>query len=185
MRVVGDSWESWAVSPHVVIAGPMGVGKSTTARGLGAWLDYPVRDSDQDIEALFGATGAEIAADRGVDALHAIEAAVLLGALAGPDPTVICAAGSTIEDESCRRALRRRSFVVVLRADTGELIRRSGQGLHRRSMDTAEMTAVAARRDPLYATVTQLTLDSRVPTTELVRAIVDALADPAITSDRR
>ena len=76
----------------------MGVGKSTTADALGTRLDMPVRDSDRDLERLFGATGAEIAAEHGIDRLHELESAVLIGTLGDTRPTIVAAAGWVVED---------------------------------------------------------------------------------------
>lgn len=158
--------------PHVVITGPMGVGKSTTAEAVGARLQRPVHDSDRDIERLLGMTGAQVVAELGVDELHRLEEAVLLGALARDEPAVICAAGWVVEDELCRRALRARATVVVLRAPVDELIRRAATEDHRRPLAAAEVEALAARRAPLYEAVADLHLDAMEPTERLADAIL-------------
>ena len=74
---------------HVAIVGAMGVGKSTLGEELAVALGRPHRDSDRDIESLLGRSGGEIAAEFSVERLHELERAVLLGALAGTEPTVI------------------------------------------------------------------------------------------------
>lgn len=166
---------------HLVVMGAMGVGKTTLARGLAAALGRPLRDSDLDIQALFGRTGREIAASAGVDELHDLEAAVLLGALAAPTPTVIAAAGWIVEVPWCREALGRRSIVVVLDLPVDDLVDRMDEGEHRRAMGRTEVIALAERRRPLFDEVADLRLDARRTPAELVDEVVAAIGrhDPA------
>lgn len=151
----------------------MGVGKSTTAHLLAERLGWPMRDSDVDIERLFGVTGAAIATEHDVDELHRIEAAVLLGALASETPTVITAASSVIEDPRCREAMGRRSRVVVLDASDELLEQRRAAGDHRRGVDADAFRALVARRRPLYADAADLCLDASRSPSVLVDTILD------------
>lgn len=158
--------------PHVVVTGPMGVGKSTTAGALADSLGWPWSDSDADIEALLGVSGGEIAAERGVPELHRLEAAVLLGALAADGPSVIAAAASVVGDRVCRDALARRALVVVLEATVDELVTRIATGDHRRAMARDEVAALVARRAARLGEVADVTLDASSPTSELVASIL-------------
>ncbi|MEM9565426.1 MAG: shikimate kinase [Actinomycetota bacterium] len=160
--------------PHLVIMGPMGVGKSTLAHLVGDALGRPVRDSDRDIERLFGRTGGDIAAADGVDALHDLEAAVLLGALADSAPMVIGAAGWVVEDRRCREALGRRATVVVLDLATDALVERlrAADENHRRTIDRDEVEALAVRRRPAYQEVADLWLDAGCPAEDLATEVV-------------
>lgn len=161
--------------PHIVVVGLMGVGKSTTASALAIELGRRFVDSDVDIARLTGTSGAEFAAQFGVPALHRLEAAVLLGALAREAPSVIAAAASTIEDPLIRHVLPERAFVVNLTLPLDDAIRRQATGAHRRPMSLAELEAVAAKRDPMFATIEDLRLDASRPTDELVAAVLVAL----------
>jgi len=149
----------------------MGVGKSTLAAALARDRGWVMSDSDTDIEALFGQSGAAIAAAGGVDVLHRLEAAVLLGALAGDEPRVIAAAASIVEDEWCVRALRRRAFVVVLSAELDVVLARMETGRHRRDMSASELTELAARRARSFEQVADLTLDATSPPATLVAEV--------------
>lgn len=153
----------------------MGVGKTTVADRLGRRLGLAVRDSDRDIVTLTGRSGRDIAAAEGVDDLHRLEAAVLLGALAGPDPTVVAAAGWVIEDPWCREALARRARVVVLELPLDELAARAAAGDHRRPIDPEEMAAIGRRRRPLYDSVAELWLPAAEDPDGLVAEVVTRL----------
>ena len=161
--------------PHLVVTGAMGVGKTTTARALATRLGYRRRDSDADIETLFGATAADLAGRAGVDELHRVESAVLLGALADDRPSVIAAAAWVVEDPRCREALARRATVIVLDAPTETVIARARTGGHRRPIDRSELEALLSRRAPLFDHVADLRFDATSGPADLVDAIVDRL----------
>jgi shikimate kinase len=161
-----------ADGPHVAIIGLMGVGKSTTAERLATRLGWPYRDSDRDIEARTGRTGGEIAAADGIPALHRLEESVLLDALARDEPTVITAAGSTIESAACRLALGERAMVVWLTLDADSLADRIATGSHRRTMTRSELDALIVRRSTLFAATASHTLDASAPVDSIVNSIV-------------
>ena len=149
---------------HVVVVGPMAVGKSTVGRALAARLGRPFRDSDDDLAATRGLTGRALAEREGVDALHRWEAGHLLNALAGTQPVVVAAAASVVDDPAGLAALRE-PFVVWLRAPADVLARRmvrsAGADDHRRPLGDA--TAVAeldAQRADRFRSVADLTIDT-------------------------
>ena len=162
---------------HVVVTGPMGVGKSSTADAVSVALGREMRDSDRDIEAAFGRTGAELAAAHGVDELHRVEAAMLLGALASSTPLVVAAAGWVIEDPRCREALGRRAVTVVLAAPSVELVRRSSTGAHRRPVSAQEFDAQIERRRRWYEELAAVTVDATAPPDVVVADVLSALVD--------
>jgi len=161
--------------PHIVVTGLMGVGKSTTARALAESLELPHRDSDDDLQQLFAASGAELARRHGVDELHRLEAAVLLGALAATNPAVISAAAWVVEDPRCRDALARRATVIVLEAPLDVVAARIATGHHRRPMDRAELERLATQRAPLFETVADLSVDATDDPQVVVSKIVEKL----------
>ena len=99
----------------------MGTGKSTVGARLARRLDREFLDNDARLEALTGATAANLRRDRGEAELHRLEAEVLLECLAHPQPAVIAAAASTVLRDDVRDTLRRMSYVIWLRADIAEL----------------------------------------------------------------
>lgn len=160
---------------HLVIIGPMGVGKTTTATGVASELALPLRDSDADIEARTGRTGREIAETDGVPALHELEAAVLLESLASTTPAVIAAAASVVDRGDCRMALDT-AFVTTLDLPPEPLLDRIRSGDHRRTVTVDEITALIDRREPALAALADLRLDAQLATADLVRSIVDAVS---------
>ena len=100
---------------HLVVVGPMAVGKTTLGEALAGWSGRPVRDSDADLVAARGMTGRELAETEGVEALHLWEADHLRLSLADPTPSVIDAAASVVDTAACRAALAE-PFVVSLTA---------------------------------------------------------------------
>jgi shikimate kinase len=158
---------------HLVVVGMMGVGKTTTAELVAERLGRPVRDSDRDVERLTGLTGAELDAAGRVDDLHRLEEAVLLGALAVDEPTVIAAAGWVVESALCREVLARRARVVSLRLPVGRLEGRIAAGEHRRTISPDDLRAIDARRRTWFDAVADLTVDATRPPD----AIADLIAD--------
>jgi shikimate kinase len=132
----------------------MATGKTTLGRAIAEGLGRPFVDSDEQLEHDTGLTAAQIAERDGRDALHAREADLLLAALADPQPSVIAAAASTIEDERCRRALAD-AFLIWLRVDPDVLARRVREKGHRPLAGdvAAQLREQAARRDPLFVEV--------------------------------
>ncbi len=163
--------------PHIVVLGLMGAGKSTVASALSARLHQPWRDSDADIETLMGRTGREIAADPnlGVERLHDLEEAVLLGSLARDEPSVISAAGSVVESSVCLLALHRRATVMWLNAAADVLRDRMAAGHHRRSYGPGELEALIKRRTPMFQSVATIVLDASLPAAALIEQATTAV----------
>jgi shikimate kinase len=120
---------------HVVLVGLMGAGKSTVGEGLARDLGVTFVDGDVGLTALTGRDAATIAAEDGVPTLVALEARVLLDALAASGPSVVAAAASVVDDPGCRRALRAPGIAVVrLRARPHTLAARHATAAHRRPL---------------------------------------------------
>jgi shikimate kinase len=146
---------------HIVLLGMIGVGKTTIGAGLAAHLDLPFIDSDDVLRPSTGRNAAEIAADDGVDALHAIEGETLLSCLGRHGSSVIAAAASVIESPRCRAALADHTC-LWFDADAATLAARQKRAEHRRELDDteAELAALKRRRDPLYASLALVRVDT-------------------------
>lgn len=172
---------------HLVLVGPMGVGKTTVGRIVASRLGRRFRDSDLDLE-VSGRNGRDLAREQGVPALHTWEAEHLLEALADPEPAVIAAAASVVEDERAVEALRDGPFVVWLWAPPETLIERMARGDHRRDLGAdpeLALAALASRRDPLYRQLADLTIDiDGLTPDQAAEAIVSRLPAEPTVGDR-
>jgi shikimate kinase len=148
---------------HVVLVGLMGAGKTTVGRRLAAGLGWPLHDSDADIEAATGLTVRELRDRDGVDAMHDLEAAQLLHALAEPGQSVISAAASVVDAEPCRVALMDPGVAVVwLRGSPAVLAARFASGVHRPAYGTspeAFLAQQAERREPAIRALDPIVVD--------------------------
>lgn len=159
---------------HIVIVGAMGSGKTTLARGVAAALGSQFFDSDQSITARTGRKGREIALAEGVAALHRLEREVLFEALATPEPSVVAAAASVIEDPEVRQALEA-MFCVWVTASPEILARRSAGGSHRRPISSDETERIE-RRIPLFEQSADLVIDTgQVSEQDAVAQVVAAI----------
>ncbi|HKX71948.1 MAG TPA: shikimate kinase [Acidimicrobiales bacterium] len=165
-------------SSHVVLVGGMAVGKTTVGRRVAVRLGRPLRDSDIDLEVGRGTSGRELAERDGTAALHRWESDHLLGALASPEPVVVAAAASVVDDDRCLRALAA-PFVAWLRAPPRTVVARLSGDEQRRRLGADPAAAVgglAARRAPRYALVANVTIDVAQLSPEAAAGIiVDAL----------
>ena len=166
---------------HIVVVGLMGAGKTEVGRRLATRLGRPWRDSDRDIEAKTGLTVRQLRERDGVDAMHDLESEHLRDALAGPEPSVISAAASTVDVPQCRAALEAPDVAVVwLRASPEVLARRfASSDKHRPVFGDSPLqflTEQAARRNPLFASLDPLVVDvDAIRPRHAVERVVEAL----------
>ena len=175
---------------HVAVVGLMGSGKTTIGARLAQHLGLPLHDSDAEIEARHGRTVRELRDELGVDAMHELEAQHLLDALAGPIPSVICAAASTADVTACLEAIDELSVaVVLLTVEPEEAAARFLREGHRPwyGDDPADFLARQARsRNPRYRALRpiEVATDGRSPD-EILAFVIDALAARGVPGHER
>lgn len=148
---------------HVVLVGPMGVGKTTVGRRLARDLQRPFADADEQVELRAGRTIPVIFRDDGEQAFRRLESEVLADLLGRPDPLVVAAGGGVVIHPENRALLGRRGFVVWLRASPGFLAARADPA-HRPLLagepePAATLERLVAARGPLYAEVADAAVD--------------------------
>ena len=148
---------------RVVLIGMMGSGKSTVGRKLAERTGWRYVDNDDLTRRFHGSTARQLLADRGEAVMRAAESDALVRALEEEAPVIVGAAAGTILDAASREGLRDGGIVVYLRADPGALERRAPRAEHRPWVDTGGASWIrrtAEERDPLYASVADLTVDT-------------------------
>jgi shikimate kinase len=164
----------------VVLVGLMGAGKTAVGRRLATRLEWPWHDSDAEIEAATGLTVRQLRDRDGVEAMHDLEAAQLLHALADPGPSVISAAASVIDAKGCRSALAARDLAVIwLRASPTVLAARFPAEDHRPAFGAsprAFLEEQAARREPLLRALDPIVIDvDRIDPDEAAARAIEGL----------
>jgi shikimate kinase len=131
---------------HVVMVGLMATGKTIVAEGLAGRLGVAFSDNDRMVGAVTGLTAREIREQRGVAALHDLEARHLLDALRAHSPSVISSAASIVDDERCRAALGGPGVLPIwLRASAATLAARFHNEVHR-PIFAADLEALFAKQ---------------------------------------
>ena len=148
---------------NLVLVGPMGAGKSVVGRRLAGRLGLAFVDLDAAIEQSTDASIAELFAREGEVAFREHERR-LLAALLAHDGQLIATGGGAVLDAGNRELLRSRGFVAWLRIGIDRQLRRladcDARPLLQGSDREGRLRALAAVRDPLYAEIADLTLDT-------------------------
>lgn len=141
----------------------MGAGKSSIGRRVAQRLGRELVDGDEELQRRTGGrTAADIVETDGLDALHRMEAEVLLDALRAPRPAVIAPAASTVEDDRCRAGLADVTL-VWLTASAAHLAVDVADKAHRPLVGGGDAEPVLARqiavREPLIRPIADLVVD--------------------------
>jgi shikimate kinase len=165
------------VSPKAVLVGLPGTGKTSTGRRLAKILAVPFADSDELVEAAVGRTVAEVFEADGEAAFRAAERAAVVEALAAFDGVLALGGGAVGTAEIRAALLASGAPVVLLRGTTATLLARIGDGATRPLLaadPAGRLAALAAEREPLYAEVATLAVDTDERTPGQVAATVAA-----------
>jgi shikimate kinase len=147
---------------RLILIGMMGTGKTSVGRLLAKRTRWPYADNDELLAQLVGKTPKQLLAEDGEAALRESESSALRLGLAAAEPSIISAAGGTILDPANRRDLQAAGFVVWLKAGPPAIHRRATGAPHRAWLDTGGLEWIrdaVAERDPLYASVADITIE--------------------------
>lgn len=152
-------------SPHIVLIGLMGTGKTTIGRRLARRLGRGFIDTDTEVESRTSRTVRDIFEQDGEPVFRDIEARVVSDAVNSPVPSVIAAAGGAVLRESSRTLIRGCETVIWLDAPTELLVQRTaaraGAG-HRPLIDgdpAVRLAALKADRELVYDDASSVRLD--------------------------
>lgn len=179
-----------AQSPTVVLVGPPGSGKSTTARLLAGLLGVALRDTDTDIEASSGKAIADIFVDDGEPHFRALEREAVTTALAVHDG-VLALGGGAVLDPLSEAALtayaQAGGAVVFLDVSLTHVAPRVGFNQARPLLlgnPRAKWASLMEARRPVYERVATHRVDTDAKTAaQVAREIHEALARPTPPED--
>lgn len=163
----------------IFLVGLPGSGKSTVGRQLGRRLRIPFVDSDQAIEMRLGCTIRTFFEREGEAAFREVEAQVIDG-LTLDGPRILATGGGAVLRSETRRNLRERGYVVYLKSQPEELLRRVRNDAKRPLLQVADplqrLRDLFALRDPLYHEVAHCTVETGRPSVgNLVQSVVSQL----------
>jgi shikimate kinase len=159
--------------PVAVLVGPPGSGKTTVGAALAERLKLPLRDTDQDVEALTGTSIADLFVERGEEYFRELESEAVRAALES-HPGVLSLGGGAVLRPETRKALDAH-YVVWLDVNVHSAVKRLDMNVPRPLLlgnVHSKFVELHRSREPLYAEVATV----RVDTSELsVEEIVEEL----------
>lgn len=161
------------MSPHVVLIGPPGAGKSSVGRRLAELLDLPFTDTDEMVEERAGKSISDIFVDDGEAAFRAHERQAVHTAL-HTHTGVVSLGGGAIMDDTTRADLADRR-VVYLRVGLAAASPRVGFTRNRPLLlgsPRRQWLALLQQREPLYREVATLTVATDELTVNEVAEVV-------------
>jgi shikimate kinase len=153
-------------SPHVVLVGPMGAGKTTVARVLAQRWGVDFRDTDHDIEVKTGRSIAEIFVDEGEAHFRALEREAVAAALDAHDGVLALGGGAVVDPDT--QVLLKGHTVVFLKVGLADAVKRVGLGSARPMLlgnVRSRVKHLLEERAPVYAAVAThvVETDGRTP----------------------
>lgn len=147
--------------PVAVLIGPPGSGKTTVGTALAERLRIPLRDTDQDVEALTGSTIADLFVDRGEDYFRELESEAVRAALDSHGGVLSLGGGAVLRPET-RKALTSH-YVVWLDVSVPSAVKRLDMNVARPLLlgnVRGRFTELDRARRPLYAEVATIHMDT-------------------------
>ncbi|WP_222565084.1 shikimate kinase [Novilysobacter antarcticus] len=148
---------------NIILVGPMAAGKSRIGRELAERCGLRLVDADAEIEREAGASIALIFEREGEAGFRKRERAMLAGLLT-QDGMVLATGGGAVLDAGTRALLSDRGFVVHLHASPATQLARAagdtGRPLLQHPDPATVLQTLAIQRDPLYAAVSAMRIDT-------------------------
>ena len=160
----------------------MGSGKSILGKQLASRLSLELVDLDDYIVSQAGKTIPEIFKDEGEEAFRALESKLLAEVLAQGDEQIIATGGGAILSAENRALMKQGGYVIWLDASPTVLADRIAGDANRPLLDGVDplfkMISLATQRNPLYAEVADLRVDTeKLSDEEAVAKIINFLSD--------
>ena len=150
-------------APNLILVGPMGAGKTSIGKRIAERFGLEFGDVDQALIERSGATIATIFEHVGEAGFREREKAVLADLLDGRGRLISTGGGAVLDCDN-RRLMQRHGFVVYLRVGVDSQLKRLGRDRSRPLLQRGDREQVlrdlAATREPLYAEVADLMLDT-------------------------
>lgn len=167
------------VDRPVVVVGMPGSGKSRIGRLLAQALEFPLFDTDQEIESAAGCSVAEIFERFGEKAFRDSEIRVMRRILSDSGPCIVATGGGTLMNEGVADLVRGKAFSVWLRAEPDLILSRTAQQGGRPLLAGGGpekiLRDLMERRYPVYARA-DLTIDVRdVPAEQTLYEVLEKL----------
>jgi shikimate kinase len=148
---------------NLYLIGYRGTGKSTLAKALSQSTGRPFADTDALVVDREKRAVPDIFRDRGEAYFRKLEKEVLLEA-SRMERTIISTGGGIVLDADNRKAMRATGKCVYLRADPDVIFKRTSGDKNRPSLTGSpiieEIHTLLRKREPLYAELSDLTLDT-------------------------
>lgn len=157
------------MAPVVVLVGPPGSGKTTTAAVLAARLATTARDTDADVEASTGARIGDLFVEHGEAYFRDLERDAVARALADHDGVLAVGGGAVLDPDTRARLAGHR--VVFLDVGISDAASRVGLNRDRPLLlgnPRAAWTRLMAHRRPLYDEVATVRVDTAGKTPDQV-----------------
>jgi len=150
-------------SANIFLIGPMGTGKSTVGKKLAKKSSQQFYDCDHEIENRTGASINLIFEIEGEEGFRKREKQ-LLDELTSMSNIVLATGGGAVLDKENRTRLSARGFVVYLKSDIDQLLKRTSRDSKRPLLQNTEPEIVIRElleiRGPLYEEVADMVIDT-------------------------
>jgi len=165
---------------NIFLVGPMGAGKSTIGRKLAKKLKRVFYDSDTEIEQHTGANIPLIFDIEGEEGFRKRESKTI-DELTGLSNIVLATGGGVVLSSENREILSNRGFVIYIKAELEQLLKRTAKDRKRPLLQTddpeARLQKILAERAPYYEEIADLIIQSNGRT---VKNIVDDICKRAL-----